>query len=815
MFKKFLFIICVLCAGIISCTNIDTDNSGLLLAASGRSSSTISYGSLTVSSDDGVSRKLVASEVTHARVTLTGCDENPPEQIVDVTSGMGAVLFEQVQAGKNRVIMIQGLKKVDNDYLEMMDAELYAVTDIVPGEVNKVFINRSSSRAGKLFYELRKNPTFDIEKYGTTDFDQYIPQDEELDLIDYDSLVQDAVTGSLSTAKSYKLDESWREKKNVTILIERYLGKPSLTYKSCSNSSYKDGTFSNYTVSEDGKDYVFTFDNTSSVTITKVTAGDNKYSSEYKIKKPGVYRAGWEKASSGDDVWENHDKRNFTMMRTVVVTSYIEQKDNWQMYLSHYQHDDETQKLCDLSRTAYWDSVPCGTELRETDVLKKVKNDKDGKYYWVRKFRVVEGKNWYIIPTLGAWGSEAYKNNSCSDKYKIEGTASEGASITSKASDYTFIPITDGTEYKCTRAALMTYITDKDTGKTIPRLVWHGGKNITWGKDGESGKTVEAVRDIIYGKESGYYFDFKNLTAGQKYFFTLEKVDGDLSGKKQYFIAPLDDSTENFCFAVCGDTQSKASIIEENMPPMMAQGPEFVLSVGDLSNDGNTPKTQWETMFFKPVVAKLKNTKSDSTGYNCLVPFNAAPGNHDRTNSLFADYLGLEKRYNSFTYGNALFMTLDVEMEFSPGSEQYEWIENTLKNDTHRWKVVAMHESPYCYAPRHYANYRVRKYLHPLFAKYGVNVVFAGHIHIYNHPKAKDGVEYINLPSMGATCPDITNEAPIVTETMFEGEGAEGQVSVPGKTGFAMVYATSTKLYVKVMDKNKSLLEPQFEISAR
>ena len=154
-------------------------------------------------------------------------------------------------------------------------------------------------------------------------------------------------------------------------------------------------------------------------------------------------------------------------------------------------------------------------------------------------------------------------------------------------------------------------------------------------------------------------------------------------------------------------------------------------------------------------------------------------------------------------------------MEFSPGSEQYEWIENTLKNDTHRWKIVAMHESPYCYAPRHYANYRVRKYLHPLFAKYGVNVVFAGHIHVYNHPKAKDGVEYINLPAMGAKSPTVTNEAPIVTETMFEGEGAEGQVSVPGKTGFAMVYATSTKLYVKVMDKNKSLLEPQFEISAR
>jgi len=809
MYKKFLFIICVLCAGIISCNNIDSDNSGLLLAASGRSSSTISYGSLKVSSDDSVSRKLVASEVTHARVSLTGCDENPPDQIVDVTDGIGNISFEHVQAGKNRVIMIQGLKKDGDDYLEIMDAELYAVTDIEPGVVTTVYINKSSSRAGKLFHELIKNPSFRIENYAKNAFDQYIPQDEELELIDYDSLVQDVITGSLSASKTYKLDEFWREKKNVTLLIERYLGKPSVSYKSCSNSSYKDGKLSNYTVSDDGKDYVFTFEDTSSVTLTKVSAGNNKYSKEYKIKKPGVYRAGWEKVDGGDDNWVD-DSRIFTVMRTVVVTALIQQKDSWQMYLAHYQHDDETQELCDLSRTAYWDSVPCGTELSEAAGLKK---DESG--YWIRKFRVAEGKKWSVNPTLGAWGSEAYLPGK-KDKYPVlTAVAKEGGSLELKADGYSFISGTDGSEYDCTRAALLTYVTDKDTGKTVPRLVWHGGSEITWGKDGESGETKIALRDKINGKENGYYYDFKNLTAGQKYFFTLKNVDGSLSGKKQYFIAPLDETTEKFCFAVCGDSQSSASIINENLPPMMKQGPDLVLSVGDLSNDGNCPKSQWETMFFKPIVANLKNTKSSSAGYNCLVPFNAAPGNHDRTNSLFADYLGLDKRYNAFSYGNALFLTLDVEMEFSPGSEQYEWIENTLKNDTHRWKIVAMHESPYCYAPRHYANYRVRKYLHPLFAKYGVNVVFAGHIHVYNHPKAKDGVEYINLPAMGAKSPTVTNEAPIVTETMFEGEGAEGQVSVPGKTGFAMVYATSTKLYVKVMDKNKSLLEPQFEISAR
>lgn len=248
MVKKFLlFIICVLCAGIISCNNIDSENSGLLLAASGRSSSTISYGSLNVSSDDNASRKLVASEITHARVTLNGCDMDSIEQIVNVANGIGNITFDQVQAGKNRVIMIQGLKKDGDDYLEIMDAELYAVTDIEPGVVTTVYINKSSSRAGKLFHELIKNPSFRIENYAKNAFDQYIPQDEELDLIDYDSLVQDAITGSLTTSKSYKLDESWRENKHVTILIEKYLGKPSVSYKSCSNSNYKDGKLNKYT----------------------------------------------------------------------------------------------------------------------------------------------------------------------------------------------------------------------------------------------------------------------------------------------------------------------------------------------------------------------------------------------------------------------------------------------------------------------------------------------------------------------------------------------------------------------------------------
>lgn len=741
-------------------------------------------------------------------------DGNEPDEKCEKYSSSGIEISDSVTL---KAVAVKGGKKSEVSEIQFTAKEV--VTDFiavyVPKSLNYEYIHYFSC-SNKTKYPSTTWPGVKMESEGnyyfkkfedTTSVSLLIVNSSKAKLISEDIIISEPGEYIITKEGVTKKDET---DSAVTVLVEKYFGNATMTFSSCSNSSYSNQTIKFEDVSKDGKDWIYTFKDTDSVTIDKITAGSQTYSKSQTVTS-GVYRAGWEKADGGDDKWSN-DSRIFTIMKTVVVTAYVEQKGNHQMYLAHYQHDDESQELCDLSRTAYWDSVPCGTELSERVGVKK---NADG--YWIRKFRVVEGKIWRIQPTLGGWGSEAYVSGSYKDHYSVSAAAVSGGSLKSRASEYDFTSATDGTDLDCTRAALLTYHTDMNTGVQTLRLVWHGTDKIKWGKKGESGKEYTAERDTINGKENGWYYDFKNLEPGKTYFYTLTSVDGSSGSVTKNFKAPADSTVEEFNFAVCGDSQSpeyqngaKGTYVKDNMDLMMTKSPAFVVSIGDLNNDGNYPGSQWETMFFKGIVPRLYDK---STGYQ--IPFNAAPGNHDRINALFRDYLGMDDRYGSFVYGDVLFLTIDVEKEFSPGSAQYEWIENTLKNDTHKWKLIALHEGPYCYAPRHYSNYRVKKYLCPLFEEYGVSVVFSGHIHCYNHPTPKNGIEYINLPCMASSPAVVSNEAPCLGENDFEGEGSKDGVYKAGEQGFGMVRVTKTALYIDIMNSKGTMLDNQIVVSAK
>jgi hypothetical protein len=52
-------------------------------------------------------------------------------------------------------------------------------------------------------------------------------------------------------------------------------------------------------------------------------------------------------------------------------------------------------------------------------------------------------------------------------------------------------------------------------------------------------------------------------------------------------------------------------------------------------------------------------------------------------------------------------------------------------------------------APRHGSEVDLRAVLEPLFVKYGVNVVFAGHEHFYERLKPQQGIYYFNVRRVG------------------------------------------------------------------
>jgi 3',5'-cyclic AMP phosphodiesterase CpdA len=84
---------------------------------------------------------------------------------------------------------------------------------------------------------------------------------------------------------------------------------------------------------------------------------------------------------------------------------------------------------------------------------------------------------------------------------------------------------------------------------------------------------------------------------------------------------------------------------------------------------------------------------------------------------------------------------IDTNQKVNPGSVQYIWLEKELANSDATWKFVCHHHPPYSSDENDYGNLwktnqgnhgdlRARE-LVPLYEKYGVDIVWNGHIHSY------------------------------------------------------------------------------------
>ena len=130
------------------------------------------------------------------------------------------------------------------------------------------------------------------------------------------------------------------------------------------------------------------------------------------------------------------------------------------------------------------------------------------------------------------------------------------------------------------------------------------------------------------------------------------------------------------------------------------------------------------------------------------VKFYAALGNHDDPTQRFYKPFNMNgERYYSFKApkpgigirGGARFFALDSNY-MSP--EQLKWLEKELAASGADWKVPFFHHPLYSSGDKHGSDTALRDQLEPLFLKYGVDVVFAGHEHFYERLKPQKGITY-------------------------------------------------------------------------
>jgi 3',5'-cyclic AMP phosphodiesterase CpdA len=104
--------------------------------------------------------------------------------------------------------------------------------------------------------------------------------------------------------------------------------------------------------------------------------------------------------------------------------------------------------------------------------------------------------------------------------------------------------------------------------------------------------------------------------------------------------------------------------------------------------------------------------------------------------------------YYTYKKGNVRFFVLNSNY-MDP--KQLAWFETQLqsagKND---WKICYFHHPLYTSAKFHGPSLGLRKLLEPLFIKYGVDVVFSGHEHVYERVHPQNGIYYFTEGASGS-----------------------------------------------------------------
>jgi predicted phosphodiesterase len=164
---------------------------------------------------------------------------------------------------------------------------------------------------------------------------------------------------------------------------------------------------------------------------------------------------------------------------------------------------------------------------------------------------------------------------------------------------------------------------------------------------------------------------------------------------------------------------------------------EFVITVGDNIYDGSAP-ADYESKFERPYKPLL----------DASVPFYATLGNHDKPNERFYKPFNMDgQQYYTYKKGNVRFFALDTT-DMNP--RQLAWLGKELQNSGSDWIICYFHHALYSSAAYHGSATELRLVLEPLFTKYGVQVVFAGHDHVYERVKPQKGIYYFTEGASGS-----------------------------------------------------------------
>jgi 3',5'-cyclic AMP phosphodiesterase CpdA len=195
----------------------------------------------------------------------------------------------------------------------------------------------------------------------------------------------------------------------------------------------------------------------------------------------------------------------------------------------------------------------------------------------------------------------------------------------------------------------------------------------------------------------------------------------------------LPTAANSLKFAAMGDTGSgdrEQFDVANQMARFRAKFPfDMVIMLGD-NIYGGQGASDLAKKFAQPYKALLDEG----------VKFYASLGNHDDpANRQYPLWNMGGQLYYTYAVKNVRFFALDSN---KVDQQELAWLSNALKTATEDWKICYFHHPLYSDGGTHGSAVDIRVVFEPLFVTYGVNVVFAGHDHIYERVTPQKGIYY-------------------------------------------------------------------------
>jgi hypothetical protein len=248
-------------------------------------------------------------------------------------------------------------------------------------------------------------------------------------------------------------------------------------------------------------------------------------------------------------------------------------------------------------------------------------------------------------------------------------------------------------------------------------------------------------------------------------------------------------------FGIIGDTgtgSSKQQQVADLMVQYRAVFPfDFVLMMGDNLYGSETPADYRKK--FQDVYQRLLDNK---------VKFYATLGNHDQPNERFYENFNMNgKEYYRFSKGNVAFYSLNSNYM---DKAQLKWLEDELAKDTSEWKICFFHHPPYSSGGKHGSDTSLRKVVEPLFVKYGVNVVLAGHEHFYERIKPQKGIYYFISGAGGKLREGNVKDNSLLTDKSFDND-----------MSFMLAEVVKNQLYFQVISRTGETVDSGILVNQR